>query len=414
MRVILGLLAALAVAGAARAAPLAAWVELTGAGAEARAVTDAAACPALTVDGHRRAMHERAGPTEAFATRVCEARLPKGARRASVEGVRLALPKPRPARIVVIGDTGCRLLKDTIQHCNDPLGWPFGKVAALAARQHPDVVIHLGDYYYRERACPPGEAACAGSPFGDRWPTWKAELFEPARPLLAAAPWVFARGNHEDCQRGGPGWFRLLDAAPAPQACPGGMSAPFTVDLGGLRLAVLDSANPDDRTEQPDQVAAFARDLSAIPQRPTPTWLVTHRPFWALSPNGLSFGGNWGNPSMRAAARQTGFRGAGLILSGHVHTFTAFDFGPSRPPQLVIGAGGDVLDAPELPPPFVLDLPVDGLATRAVADGEFGYFVFDRQGRDWVGTFRDLKDRAVVSCRLHAARLACVPAARNG
>ena len=34
----------------------------------------------------------------------------------------------------------------------------------------------------------------------------RAEFFDPARPLIARAPWVFARGNHEDCQRGGYGW----------------------------------------------------------------------------------------------------------------------------------------------------------------------------------------------------------------
>ena len=56
---------------------------------------------------------------------------------------------------------------------------------------------------------------------------------------------------------------------------------------------------------------------------------------------------------------------------------------------------------------------MDGLSARAVADGEFGYFVFDRAGRDWIGTFRNLKDEPVVRCRLHRARLACVPAART-
>ena len=29
---------------------------------------------------------------------------------------------------------------------------------------------------------------------------------------LEAAPWVFARGNHESCDRGWRGWFRMLDA----------------------------------------------------------------------------------------------------------------------------------------------------------------------------------------------------------
>ena len=89
-----------------------------------------------------------------------------------------------------------------------------------AAAKRPDLVIHVGDYYYRVSACPVGRAGCAGSPHGDNWPTWQAELFDPGAPLLAAAPWVVVRGNHEVCRRGGPGWFRLLDPYPARADCP--------------------------------------------------------------------------------------------------------------------------------------------------------------------------------------------------
>ena len=61
---------------------------------------------------------------------------------------------------------------------------------------------------------PAGLAGCAGSPFGDNWPTWQADFFAPAQPLLRAAPWVVVRGNHEDCSREGLGWFRFLDPRP--------------------------------------------------------------------------------------------------------------------------------------------------------------------------------------------------------
>jgi len=46
--------------------------------------------------------------------------------------------------------------------------------------------VHVGDYVYRERACPEGNAGCRESPFGDRLDTWVADFFAPARPLLAA------------------------------------------------------------------------------------------------------------------------------------------------------------------------------------------------------------------------------------
>ena len=41
-----------------------------------------------------------------------------------------------------------------------------------------------------------------------------ADLFTPAKPLLAAAPWVFVRGNYEACFGAGQGWFRFLDSQP--------------------------------------------------------------------------------------------------------------------------------------------------------------------------------------------------------
>ena len=55
---------------------------------------------------------------------------------------------------------------------------------------------------------------CAGSPWGYGWDAWDADLFTPARPLLAAAPWIVVRGNHESCNRAGQGWWRFLDPRP--------------------------------------------------------------------------------------------------------------------------------------------------------------------------------------------------------
>ncbi len=253
---------ALLAAGTAAAAPRA-WVQMTATGAQARVVTAAPSCPDILIDGHARPMSQRAAPTDAFPGRVCQADLPAGARRLSVEGVALPAAKPQVNRIVILGNSGCRLKGAFVQNCNDPAAWPFAKVAALAAEKRPDLIIHVGDYYYRETPCPAGIAGCAGSPYGDRWPSWDAELYVPAAPLLAAAPWVFARGNHEDCHRGGTGWFRLLDAAPAPKACPA-ESDTFSVDLNGLRLILVDSADTEDRTAPAWLVADFDRELDAM------------------------------------------------------------------------------------------------------------------------------------------------------
>src|SRR5262249_9219466 len=60
------------------------------------------------------------------------------------------------------------------------------RAAGRERRRRQDLVIHVGDYLYRQSACPPGDAGCAGSPYGDDWPTWKADFFAPAAPALLA------------------------------------------------------------------------------------------------------------------------------------------------------------------------------------------------------------------------------------
>ncbi|HEY2177885.1 MAG TPA: metallophosphoesterase [Caulobacteraceae bacterium] len=394
------------VARGAEAEPLA-WVEMTGGGAQARAVTQAHLCPSIRIDGRRRPMLQRAGPSEAFPNRLCVSALPRRVHRVSIGGMALPTPRPRPDRLVIFGDSGCRLKGRITQHCNDPTGWPFARVAALAAARRPDLVIHVGDYYYRETPCPAGQSACAGSPWGDRWATWKAELFDPAAPLLAAAPWVFARGNHEDCARGGAGWFRLLDAAPRVKACPA-QADTFAVPLGGVRLLVVDSADTNDATAPADRVAAFAARLTGLggPGRES-TWIVTHRPVWFAARRGETLGDGVINATERAAVKGVDLGNVDVVVSGHVHDFTALDFAGARPAQLIVGTGGDLLEAGDSPPPVTGAPEVDGLPAEAFSMGRFGYFLLDRLGGDWIGGFHDLSDALIARCRLHARRLTC-------
>jgi hypothetical protein len=397
-------------AGPGRAAQ-SAWVEMTAAGPEARVVTDAPACPTISIGGRRRATTLRAGPNSAFANRVCAALLPAARGRVTVGELDLPTAKARPGRLVIFGDTGCRLTAKVTQHCNDPSGWPFARVAALAAARRPDLVIHVGDYYYREKPCPGGQPACAGSPYGDKWATWKAELFDPARSLLAAAPWVFTRGNHETCPRGGAGWFRLLDAAPQPKPC-SAVADTFAVDIGAARLFIIDSSDTDDKAAPADRVAAFSARLAGLnhQNRREPAWIVTHRPFWYAARKGKSLTDGGVNATERAAARNADLAGVELVLSGHKHDFTSLDFGRARPPQLIVGTGGDVLEKGDLPPPVTGAARVDGLPAQVFNMGRFGYFLFDRRGDEWVGGFHDLSDALIARCRLGARSLRCVPA----
>ena len=143
-------------AGAAETTPFA-WIQLVQGGAEARAATTLSHCPILSIDGRLAPMQTRAPAGPLYPLALCQLKLPAGARQVLLGATPLPLPKGPPQRILVFGDTGCRVKEGLVQDCNNPRGWPFAQVVRRAAAHHPDLVIHVGDYYYRESPCPAGE-----------------------------------------------------------------------------------------------------------------------------------------------------------------------------------------------------------------------------------------------------------------
>jgi hypothetical protein len=388
------------------------WVQLTGDGPELRLVTPAARCPEARLDGRPVAMQQRAASDEAFPVTVCQLPVPAGVRRAAIGDWIAPLPAGEPRRILIFGDTGCRLKGAAVQACNDPRQWPFALISRRAAEQKPDLVIHVGDYYYRESPCPAGVAGCAGSPHGDNWTTWDAEFFDPASPLLGVAPWVFVRGNHESCKRGGPGWFRLLDSAPAQKTCPAD-SAPFELRLGKLNLFVTDSADAEDQAAPQEAVDRYQRQLDALGEGLTrgQGWLLTHRPIWAMVP--VAQLGPLGaaevaiNRTLQEAVRGRALGGVQMVVAGHIHHFASYDFGPDRPAQLVAGTGGDIGEPGDSPKLTSSRPTIDGLEAEGFSFERYGYLLLDRDGADWNGVFRDLDDKVLATCRLHERRLSC-------
>ena len=383
------------------------WVEYTAAGAEVRAiVAPGMACPAVTVDGKPLPMVTRGTPDPAFPVQLCARTLPDAVRRVAVEGLPVAVPPARLRRVVVLGDTGCRLKGAAVQDCNDPAAWPFAAVAERAAERRPDLVIHVGDYHYRESPCPAGRGGCAGSPWGDSWEVWRRDFFIPAAPLLAAAPWVMVRGNHELCGRGGLGWFHLLDPTLTAAGCPP-LTAPYAVRLPGLDLMVLDSADADDATAPPDKVAALRGQAQAMFARMAPhAWLLSHRPVWALAQGTGIPPGAQTNATLRAALEGVVPAGLDLVLSGHVHVFAAYEFGAQRPAQLVVGNGGSAADA--VVQPAEPGTVIAGLAVKAaLQDGRYGYLVLDRGHNSWRGILYGPDDAVLARCRLGGRSIAC-------
>jgi len=412
------------VMAANQGAPPIAWIQSVQGGAQVRAVVQGLRCPVAKVDGVVTLLKLRAVADSAFPS-VCQADLPRSAHRVELDGLTLVAPVPAPRRIIIFGDSGCRLQGSYIQACDDTRAWPFAQVARRAAARNPDLVIHVGDYYYRETPCPAGAHGCAESPHGDAWGAWQADFFAPAAPLLHAAPWVFVRGNHELCGRGGAGWFRLLDAAETAKSCPNAVSDPMSISLGGLNLYVLDSADAEDQTAPAAAVAEFSSQLDRLAPflAKSPGWIVTHRPIWGLAP--IVRLGPIGpldvaiNATEQRAVRRKDLSAVQMVVSGHIHHFASFDFGSSRPAQLIVGTAGDVGEPADTPRIQAQQVRIDGAAADWLSFDRFGYMVLDRQDRaepgappDWTGTFYDADDRRVVDCRLHERALRCAPSKR--
>lgn len=382
--VVLALLAGASV-HAAPAAPklLASWVQMAPGGlAEARAVVDGKSCPPMQINKQNVAMRARASGTAAFPDLLCAATLSSSAASAAVLGHDLPVPRARADRIVVLGDTGCRIKLLAVQACNDPAQWPFPRVAASAAKLKPDLVIHVGDYLYRESACPPLHKGCAGSPSGDDWPAWAADFFTPAAPLLAGVPFVFVRGNHEECSRSGEGWLRLLGPlAFDPNVPCSDHVSPWSISLGAVTLAVMDDAHAPDPYAAGDLAALYRADFSAVRRMPSPVWLVMHRPIWGVVQLGLGIVVG-GNRTMMAAQEQGGVPdNVSLLLAGHIHTFEAINYASGAPPQIIAGEGGDLLDrAPR-------DLSGRSVGALKIASGlslpGYGFLLFTRDSGRW-------------------------------
>jgi len=417
----------------------------------ARLITTDDACPAIAVDDLTMPTKERAGPatvaqrptrsdsvdskSSAFPVRVCDMSLPRGASRAIVAGRSLPLSTDAPRRIVVIGDTGCRIKAsdDAFQACNDSRRWPFASVAAAAAATLPDLVIHVGDYHYRENACPAGNADCANSPWGYGWDAWNADFFTPARPLLAAAPWIFVRGNHESCNRAGQGWWRFLDFRPhvAGRDCNrasdderGDYSDPYAVPISGdTQVVVFDSSRVGVRALLPSDpmyrnystalgtAFALSRDVAH-------NLFVSHHPILGFAPDTSRsvpavYPGNEALQSVLAPINGPSLFPPNVqtLIAGHNHLFEMVSFVSSHPTQLISGNGGAWADAalPSPLPPGALVAPGTVIETIA-STSRYGFMVLEKDPDKsdlWRVEARDVYGELMTICILRDGKTKC-------
>lgn len=417
----------------------------------ARAFTYDVRCPSISIDGTLMQMDQRAAAetiplrttrssaadskASAFPLLTCEKRIPTIAQHVSIEGEELALPKAEIQRIVVIGDTGCRLKKsdNAYQACNDAEQYPFARIASLAAAWKPDLVLHVGDYHYRENKCPDNNIGCKDSSWGYGWDTWRDDFFTPAKPLLKAAPWVVVRGNHESCARAGQGWWRFLDPRPLTEksSCNlaendeiGDYSDAYAVALGRqAQIIVLDTSNTlgsavphgDIREEK---YRAMYRQMEVLSQNANFNFAVNHHPILGFSAILDKSGainllpGNVGmqsvfqslNPLLFPPKIQT-------LISGHTHVWEEVSFSSPHPSQLIAGFSGTLEDTVPLPSQLALNA---APAPNAVVEhfsswvNGFGFMTLEREGElRWRVGVWNLQGEQVNTCLIDGKHSEC-------
>lgn len=372
-------------------------------------IEPALTCPSVSATGKKMRsinMTTRENPNH-FAVIVCEAVIGFDLQyqlNFADKSIKLPIAKSDIEHIAVFGDTGC---KSSVCQLGKA-AQPFKDLANSGAKSKPDVVLHMGDYNYRgtggqiDFATKAGQQAqwpydagdsltnadhCGQLPtmpyysqsdtksnHPDIWQYWYDDLFKSAKKLMAAAPWVVSRGNHELCSRAGPGYFYFLD--PHSNLIPGQqqLSCPtpdinktviqntlqipnYVVQFKQLDIAVLDSANACDGFIDTPYTALYTNVFSYLATQvkgDKPTWLISHRPIWAAEDydgdksTGCTANNTFGciNQMMQQAIKNQPSgalpENIKLILTGHMHKFESVSFGPNanRPANIIVGSSG--------------------------------------------------------------------------
>ena len=418
----------------------------------ARLLTTTATCPNIIFDGHEVPMNIRAVPSSeplrstlsppsdskpsVFPILTCEKNIPANTKKAMIGNQVLPLPPSEINRIVVIGDTGCRLKKSdhVYQSCNDKNLYPFAKVAAAAANWKPELVIHVGDLEYRENACPDDIAGCSGSPWGYGWDAWNADFFEPGAALLKAAPWVMVRGNHESCSRAGQGWWRMLDPRPllSGRDCNdssndgiGDFSDPYAVPLGNdAQLIVLDTSNTTNGVIQEGDIRqskfrGMYNKLEKLSQNASYNIAANHHPILGFSAYKDKQGqvtltpGNQGIQSVFSTINPLIMPPRiNALLSGHVHLWEEVSFSSPHPTQFIAGFSGTMEDIVPLPDEIpVGSTPAPGAIVEHFSSwvNGFGFMTLERKdAKQWEVKVWDTNGHEVNSCTVEGSHSNCL------
>lgn len=390
----------------------------------------------------------------AFPVKVCEVELPSELPGRVLAWGGRAVPRisRRPRLAVTLGDTGLRVKASNLGDCEKPSDhwlygirlcshkhrvpfdaslvsgqyqdisdWPLRTLIDEAASEEPDLVIHMGDFLYRQSPCAKN-MGCASinnqhhpsrpGNWGDNWNGWYADFFEPSLELLSAAPWIVLRGNHEQCNRGGHGYFLFVDPRPLPvdyttDYCikyTEAYSVPFeheqflVLDDSAIQNVNFDdkcpapgsrqsAALPASRYDHPEQtmsregidaeIAHFADEFRKLEANALPhvtNILLTHRPLvGVMCHQHKYYAVDW---TLQRALGNSTLERISAIFSGHVHWFQGIVYeNHALPVQVVMGNGGTKLESQKMDSPRAIEgLTVHGARIQsAFTSKHFGY-----------------------------------------
>ncbi len=116
----------------------------------------------------------------------------------------------------------------------------------------------------------------------------KVEFFNDSKKILEKVPFIFIRGNHEDCNRGGKTWSVLLDNSINFKECSTYDNA-FKIEFNNIEFYMIDSAYSQDIVTLDDegkkQIEFYKEEFKKLFSNISSdkkNILLTHRPLFSF------------------------------------------------------------------------------------------------------------------------------------
>eukprot|EP01080_Neovahlkampfia_damariscottae_P006330 gene6330-10337_t len=283
--------------------------------------------------------------SDCFPVKVCEFEINEKQRKLQViteDGNKFSVPhlSKKNKKIGILGDSGCRNTKE--QKCNDKIAWPFRHIIEKSLEEKIKIMIHLGDLRYSNVKC--DDISCS-----DNFQNWLIEFFQPTLPLLKKVPFLFVRGNHEDCNSKGDAYFLffhhlLLKETPTcdePNPDDFNYLDPWKISIEKFNFYILDSSYADDYPsidkEKYKKSMKFLRDKNLKKKNNA---IITHRAIFGSKGSKSKELLNWTLQDVFKKNEDI-LQKFEFILSGHIHTHQIIRFSKKNfPPQIITGNSG--------------------------------------------------------------------------